>query len=402
MSLLSKLTGSNNAVAEKAEQLGASFNINLGETVQVTIEKALQIPAFAFGINLICDTIASMPIHLYDKNGKKLEDDYRCKLLNFSPNQYTTSYNLKYSTLFDFLVYGNGYIYIDKDFKTQKIKSLIHIPYKDIDLNTVYEVDKRKARYFYNYWDEHNAPVYNVLNIVRNPHDNPLVGIGVLEQGFNTLKLLLDLEDYQTDSIDNKFTPRVVIEKESIMSRASKESFRDSIKNFFSGSKGSKVLLLDDGMKAKSLNAFSDNAVVEQKNDAIKNLAMLLKLPHQLFGITGGNMSYNNESYNTMMLLKQTIEPILKVIEDTMDAYLLTESEKESGCYWGIDTSSILRVDPKTEYEMYGKAIADNILLVNEVREKLNLEPLKDQKTDVYAEENEITNNFNEQPTGIE
>lgn len=402
MGLLNRLTGVNNANTNKEMTPGASFNINLGETVQVTIENALQIPAFTFGINLICDTIASMPIYLYDKNGKMLTNDYRYKLLNFSPNEYTTSYNLKYSMLFDFLVFGNGYIHIEKDYLTQKITSLIHIPYNDINLNTVYDIDKRKTRYFYDYWGSYQAPTYNVLNVVRNPRNNPLIGVGVLEQGWNTLKLLLDLENYQTESIDNKFTPRVVIEKESIMSKASKESFRDSIRNFFSGSKGSKVLLLDDGMKAKSLNAFSDNSVMEQKNDAIKNLAMLLKLPLQLFGISGGNMSYSNESYNTMMLLKQTIEPILKVVEDTMDGYLLTESEKEKGYYWGVDTSSILRVDPKTEYEMYGKAIADNILLVNEVREKLNLEPIKEEKTDIKSVGKDLTTEFNEQQNGIE
>lgn len=402
--ILDRLTG--NIVPNTPIQLdgtGASFNINLTNDVSVTIENATTVPALMYGVNLICDTIASMPVYLYKRNADgsrdKLQTDIRNKLLNMQPNDYSSGYNLKYSLIYDFLMSGNGYIHIDKPFGSTEIKALYHVPYNEMSLISTNDIDRLKERYYYNYWNRLNVPTFKVMNMVRNPKTNPLDGTGIVEQGSDVIKLLLDLEAYQTESVTNRFTPKVVIEKETIMSKASKDSFREAIKNFFSGAKGGKVLLLDDGMKAKSINTFAENDIVNQKNDAIKSLAMLLKLPMQLYGISGGNLSYSNESYNTIMLLKQTIQPILKLLEDTCNMYLLTESEKNQGYFFEFNTQNLLKTDPKTEYEMYGKAVSDGILTRNEARQRMNWKPLSDEeinKPSINQDEQQV--NLTEQP----
>ena len=106
------------------------------ESITITRDVAEKIGALNYGISLISETIASLPVYLYkrDKNGgRKKVDDYRNKLLNLENSDYSTAYNMKRNLVSDYLYHGNGYLDIYRD-NEYKIKSLIHIPYKDIHL----------------------------------------------------------------------------------------------------------------------------------------------------------------------------------------------------------------------------------------------------------------------------
>lgn len=98
--------------------------------VAITRDVAMKITALNEGINLISDTIASLPVYLYKRNpdgSRERLEDYRNSLLNIENSRNSTSYNMKKNFIMDFLIYGNGYLDINKDYKGV-IKSLIHIP----------------------------------------------------------------------------------------------------------------------------------------------------------------------------------------------------------------------------------------------------------------------------------
>lgn len=100
-----------------------SFNMSLSEIFQPTnvyiSEKVInKIPVVAESVNLICGSIAQMPIYLYKEENLKVNrkySDYREFLLNQESNEFEASFDFKYKLVQDLLYYGKSYHYIENE-----------------------------------------------------------------------------------------------------------------------------------------------------------------------------------------------------------------------------------------------------------------------------------------------
>ena len=350
------------------------------ESVTITRDVAEKIGALNYGISLISETSASLPVYLYKRDesgGREKVDDYRNKLLNLENSDYSTAYNMKRNLVSDYLYHGNGYldIYRDNDYK---IKSLIHIPYKDIQIRKSDRFNKREVTYTYDYWGMSNIPSFGVVNLARNTKDGELEGQGVLKEGSLILGNSYGFESFTETTIKSGFNVKGVVEKDGILTKPAKESLMAMLKKFFSGSRNAgKVLVLDDGMKFKPISMSpADLELLQQKEFTIKDIARLLKIQPSLLGIANGGMTYSNEKDNQLQFLKYTIEPLLTIIEQTFNKYLLTEDEKSRGFFFEFNTQNMLRTSPADEIKMYVDAVKGTILTADEARQRLNWKPL--------------------------
>lgn len=355
---------------------GEIVDIELNKELVITKDIAMKISALNEGVNMISDTIAALSIYLYKRNSdgsRKKVKDRRNAILNIENSTNSTAFNMKKTLVLDFLIHGNGYLDINKN-ADGTLKTLINIPHSDISLINTNDLNKRNATFRYNYWGMTNES-YQVVNLVRNPKHDEVTGIGILKEGAISLREANALDEYSKNIISNGFNARGVIETEKIMSKVSRDSLSDMLKKFFSGNRNSgKVMILDDGLKFKSLSLSpADMNLLQQKNFTIEDIARLLKIPGYLLGATGSSMVYSNVEQTQLMYLQMTIEPILKLIENTFNKYLLTTAEKENGFFFEFNTQNMLRTTPEKELRMYNEAIKGSIFTVNEVRKKLNL-----------------------------
>lgn len=347
---------------------------------EITREVAEKIAALNQGISIISETIASLPCYLYkrdENNDREKVSDYRNSLLNIENAEYETSFNMKKDLVRDYILYGNGYLDINKDVQGN-IKSLMHIPYKEVTLNYRDEINKRNEVYSYDYWGMSKQPAYQVLNLVRNSKDIPLKGTGLLKEASNTLGLADSLESYQKTAVDSGFSAKGVVEKDMALTKRARDSLKESIRRFFSGKKNSgKVMILDDGLHFKPIDLSpTDLKLLEQKEFTIRDIARFLKLQPSILGVDTKGMTYSNEKDNQLQFLKNCIHPILVIIENTFNKYLLTEKEKREGYFFEFSTLGLLRTNPKDEIEMYGEAVKSSIMQINEARRKLNWKPI--------------------------
>lgn len=350
------------------------------DSLMVTRDVAEKIGALNYGISLISETIASLPVYLYkrDENGgREKVDDYRNKLLNLENSDYSTAFNMKRNIVSDYLYHGNGYLDIYRD-NEYKIKSLIHIPHKDIQIRKSDSFNKREVTYTYDYWGMNNIPSFGVVNLARNTKDGELEGQGILKEGSLILGNSYGFESFTETTIKSGFNVKGVVEKDGILTKPAKESLMDMLKKFFSGSRNAgKVLILDDGMKFKPISMSpADLELLQQKEFTIKDIARLLKIQPSLLGIASGGMTYSNEKDNQLQFLKYTIEPLLTIIEQTFNKYLLTEDEKSGGFFFEFNTQNMLRTSPADEIKMYAEAVNGSLLAPNEARQRLNWRPL--------------------------
>lgn len=350
------------------------------DSLTITRDVAEKIGALNYGISLISETIASLPVYLYkrDENGgREKVDDYRNKLLNLENSDYSTAYNMKRNIVSDYLYHGNGYLDIYRD-NEYKIKSLIHIPYKDIQIRKSDSFNKREVTYTYDYWGMSNIPSFGVVNLARNTKDGELEGQGILKEGSLILGNSYGFESFTETTIKSGFNVKGVVEKDGILTKPAKESLMNMLIKFFSGSRNAgKVLILDDGMKFKPISMSpADLELLQQKEFTIKDIARLLKIQPSLLGIANGGMTYSNEKDNQLQFLKYTIEPLLTIIEQTFNKYLLSEDEKSRGFFFEFNTQNMLRTSPVDEIKMYAEAVKGTILTSDEARQRLNWKPL--------------------------
>ena len=255
---------------------------------------------------------------------------------------------------------------------------MIHIPYKDIQIRKSDRFNKREVTYTYDYWGMSNIPSFGVVNLARNTKDGELEGQGVLKEGSLILGNSYGFESFTETTIKSGFNVKGVVEKDGILTKPAKESLMAMLKKFFSGSRNAgKVLVLDDGMKFKPISMSpADLELLQQKEFTIKDIARLLKIQPSLLGIANGGMTYSNEKDNQLQFLKYTIEPLLTIIEQTFNKYLLTEDEKSRGFFFEFNTQNMLRTSPADEIKMYVDAVKGTILTADEARQRLNWKPL--------------------------
>ena len=380
---LEKLIRTNGEITEDSEvstnENGNIVNLKLDDSTVITKDIAMKISALNEGTNMISDSIAALPVYLYKKHtdGSRTKvKDERNRLLNLENSKNSTAFNMKKTLVMDFLIHGNGYLDINKG-PDGTIKTLINIPHGDISPINTNSVNKRDDTFRYSYWGMINES-HEVLNLIRNPKGDSITGVGILKEGSLILNEAKSLDDYSQNIVANGFNARGVIESEKVMSKPSRDSLKQMLKSFFSGSKNSgKVLLLDDGLKFKSLSLSpADMNLLQQKNFTVEDIARILKIPAYLLGATGSSMVYSNVEQTQLMYLQMTIEPILRLIENTLNKYLLTEDEKQKEYYFEFDTSNILRTTPDKELKMYADAVKGSLLTVNEVRKHLNMTKL--------------------------
>lgn len=392
MGLLDKLKSNSKLTTSSEEELEEKFDKDLKndgvssgyfniKSKIITRDVAEKIAVVNMGVSLIADSIAEMPVYLYkrNENGEREKvNDYRNKLLNMNNGSYSNAYNMKKNLITDYIYHGNGYLDINRD-SNNKIKSLIHIPYREISLLSSNDVNKRNTIHKYHYWGMEEFE-HNVLNLARSPKYDELQGYGLLEDGKLTLASLFAIEEFMNGNAESGFNAKGIITKDTVMSKASRASLMRHITKFFGGSNSSKnggVLLLDDGMKYHQLNQSSQELeLLEQKELLIKDVARHLNLPLPVIGIATSGMTYSNEQQLKLTLLKQTLSPIIRNLEETFNKYLLTEQEQESGYFFEFQYNDLLKVSPSEELKVYGQAKKDGLLTPNEVRRKINLPPI--------------------------
>jgi phage portal protein BeeE len=105
-------------------------------TDSITKDQALNIPSVAGCVEVICNTIAMLNINLFSETDGKVSTvngDKRVKLLNDDTKDTLSGIQFKKSLLEDYLLYGAGYAYINKQLNS--VQSIHYVDNRNISVN---------------------------------------------------------------------------------------------------------------------------------------------------------------------------------------------------------------------------------------------------------------------------
>lgn len=327
-----------------------------------TRQDALSIPSVATSIDWVAGTISSLPIRMYkatESGFQEVYDDYRLNLVNQYSGNCMTASDLFRNIITDYLLDGNGFAYVVK--RGNRIEKLSYIPpYKLTYTESVDVIDKVLKIWI----DSREIRDYDLFRIARHSK-NGLTGIGFVSDNQLLLSTILNSLDYENKTTSSGvrrgfLKSKYKLDKEKLKSL---KTAWGKLRN-----RDSDVLVLNDGIEFENATSTATESQLSQ-NKEINTRAILT-----YFGLPSNFINNaNSDSYKTAIRI--AILPLVSILENALNEYLLLESEKGS-MKFVIDTSGILENSMAERFSAYQQALSSGFLTVDEVRRRESLQVL--------------------------
>lgn len=353
---------------EKRQTLEEALITGGAITTDITFEQALSIPAVSACVELICTTIASLPIVLYKQTGKEgnevelVDEDSRIAILNDETGDTLDGWQFKRAMIADYLLKGGSYAYIRR-FRND-VRSLHYVE------NQAVTVTMGADPIFKNYQIMVNGAPYRDFEFIKliRKTTNGITGKGIVAENNKMLSIVYNSMVFEENIVTTggnkkgflKSQSRMSVEAMNELKRAWKDLYRNNTEN---------VLVLNNGLEFQEA---SQTAVELQMNEhKMSNSAEICKMfltPPQILSGQASDTEYAN-------WLKICISPILTAFETALNKDFLLPSEKKS-FYFAFDVTELTRGDIEKRFSAYQIGVASGILQIDEVRYKENLPPL--------------------------
>ena len=327
-------------------------------TTTITRDTALQIPSLKAGVGYIADLVSSLEVKLYKDIGGKVEtiEDYRLKLINDDTGDMLNGFQTKQSITRDFLLSGNGYIYINKN--RNKIKSLHYINPCRFSAKTDIDVIFKKSKILIEgiHYDPEDFIIF-AQNTV-----NGVTGKGLLDENADLLQLAYNTLSFSSKNMAQGGIKRGVVKSAKRLSQEAMDALKLAWSNLYGSNNTSSAIILNDGLDFQELSQTSAELETLNTRKANDNdILNIIKVPTNVLDGTATNDQYNN-------FIKSTIVPILNQFETALNKALLLENEKEQGYFFAFETKDLLKGSAKERFETYKTAIESGVLTQNECR----------------------------------
>lgn len=364
-----EVSSSNHIVIDKAEKelRDVLLGNNVNPEIVVTRDNVMQIPTLTSGVNMISRLIASLPIKMYelvDGEVNEIVEDNRLKLLNLQAEKTMSAYQMKESLVRDFLIDGNGFIYIKKKPNRNVIESLHYVDRSQISFLSNYNPIEKDIKITVGTCGTYE--VYDFINLCQNSKDG-VQGKGLIANNSELLSTMLTSMKREKTISFTGGTNRGVLKAPGNVNKETGEAIKQAWKNLYSDNNN--ALILSNGMDFQTVSQSSKEMELNlNKKDNNKLVNQILNIPQSVIDGTASDEVFNN-------FVKTTINPILKQLETALNNSLLFEDEK-GRIFFDIDTDELLKSDIEKRYRSYEIGLKNGFLKTDEVRKFENLKSI--------------------------
>lgn len=319
----------------------------------ITREKALTLPAVSGAVDFVTGTIASMPIKLYKRKDKQVEEVYkdsRVRLLNGDTGDTLDAFQMKKALIEDYLLGQGGYCYIAKD--RNDVVGLHYV--KDSFICIYINPDPIYKDYSIFCYDQEYRP-WDFIKLLRNTKDGAR-GKGLTEEVAKALETAYQTLLYQLMLVKSGGNKKGFLKSQRKLGQEEIDVLKRAWTNLYANN-DSNVVVLNNGLDFQEA---SSSSVEMQLNESKQTLRDEI---NNIFHI------YPNDWERTF---KEAIYPVVKALETALNRDLLLEKEKDK-YFFEVDVKEIVRANLKDRYESYKLAKETGFLTINEIRRMENL-----------------------------
>ena len=335
---------------------------------------AMQNSAVYACVKVIAESIASLPLHVYEyKNGgkEKAVDHPLYFLLHDAPNDEMTSFTFRETMIAHLLLRGNSYSQILRNNAVKVIGLYPLIPSK----MTVERDDSGEIQYRYRRYSEENPNFKDngefilkradILHIAGLGFDG-LIGYSPIAMAKNAIGLSIACEEFGNNFFANGARPSGILKTPTLIKDPQK--LQESWQSMYGGANAGKVAVLEQGMEYQQISMPPEDAqFLQTRKFQIAEIARIFRVPLHLLNELD-HATFSNIEQQNLEYVIYTLTPYIARIEQAMNKALFLPSER--GKYFvKFNLSGLLRGDYASRVSGYCSLIQNGVMSINDVRE---------------------------------
>ena len=345
--------------------------------VRVTTEGALKLSAVYACVRILANTVASLPLHVYERQerGKQRADDfYLYDVLHNRPNPVMTSYRFRQTLMAHAALWGNGYAEIEW---SQGGRVLALWPLSPAGMEKVETAGDRLV-YHYRLPDGklERIPGESVLHI-RALGTDGLLGLSPIALARQTVGLGLAAEEFGARFFGNGANVGGVLQHPGALSDKAYGRLQHSMAEKYGGiSNAMRMMILEEGLTYERVGIPPEDAqFLETRKFQVTDVARWYGIqPHLIADLD--RSTNNNIEHQGIEFVVHTIRPWLVAWEQEIAASLLSAAERRR-YFAEFSAEGLLRGDAAARSQLYTSLFNVGAMSPNDIREKENMNPVE-------------------------
>lgn len=347
----------------------------------VTTDNALQLSSVWACTRLLSETVASLPLNLYQKqkNGAAilLENEPLHAVLHDRPNSMMTSLEFREAMMTNLVLLGNAYARIQRVGETEdslggSVVGLWPIPASQMSPQVL---DDGSVVYVHS--TDKGTKVYAPERILHlKLFGNGLVGLSPLAYARNAIGAAIAMEDRSSTFFANGAKPSGVLMVDKVLTPDQRTAIRANFADLESGNED-RLFVLEAGAKYEQTSISPQDAqLLESRRFQLEDICRFFGVPSFLVNDTEKTTTWGSGIEQMMLgFYTLTMRPYLERWEAVLYNSLLTPAQRAQGWYVEFDFDALLRADMSGRANYYSQMVQNGILNRNEVRARENLPP---------------------------
>lgn len=338
-------------------------------------------------ISAIADEIACSEMVIQKKRGDKYIEQPNHVVLDLinHPNQFQTREELLWLTVVFLLAEGEAPWLLNRSKNPDDMVLL-----DPSRLKMIWDDNNIIKEYIYSKKDGKETSLdADLIVFLKLPnYTTPFRGSGIM----NYIRQSLDLDNYMEEYLRlfffNDATPSAVLQTEQKLSDSIVKRLIDQFKQKHGGLKNKhKMAVLEAGLQWKEISSkFGDlqmNAMQESVRDKILSA---FRVPKSIVGITK-DVNRSNGENEDRVFARRSLQPKMKMIQAQLNQYLLPKFGNNQDLR--IEFKNPVQEDLERQAKIDQVYILSGVYTVNEVRERMGLEPIEEEEQEEKEEKEE-------------
>ena len=330
----------------------------------VNEENAYQIAAVWSAVSLISDTIGTLPVDVFYRNGGNREPFRPKPSWVAQPDVNFPGHSTFYkSVLVSLLIDGNAFVRIFSNPRGEVVNLVVLNPHQvEVSRNglgrlmfTVVGEDKPLS----------SEEVIYIPDLLK---PGTIRGVSRVTAMKENLALGKSLEMYAANFFGNSTTLQGVIEYPNALTQEQAESLRNSFDNAHKGwRKSGRTGILSGGATFKATQADPEKSqALEARRMAVEDVARIWRIPSHMLNLPGTN-TYSSVEQNMLGFVTHTLRPYTTLLEEAFTP-LMSRYPGGADAFLRFNMNGLLRADIQSRFSAYSTGIQSGFLTINDIR----------------------------------
>jgi len=335
----------------------------------VNTDTAMRYSAVYACVRIISESIASLPLVLYRRNGRNKERAIThpiYKVLHDMANPYMTAFEWRELVFAHVCLTGNHWSEVVRDQGTGAVLEL-----KPLDPNRMEKYEKTNQGIRWLYRDEENRLKWYAPDDIHHVkgYGSDVLGISpIMQVARQATGLGLAAEEFGARFYSNNARPGLILRHPGKLTDKAAERLKASLAENAGAGNAYKTKVLEEGMDVTTIGIPPNEAqFLETRKFQITEIARIYRVPpHMLADLD--RATFSNIEQQSINFVMHTLMPWLARHEQALMRDLLGENERME-YYPKYVVDGMLRGDTLSRYQAYTTAINTGFMTRNEARE---------------------------------